>query len=644
MGTPLTPRTAVYGLKAAGDPQLSPDGATIVYSLGAIDFETKKTASHLYACSPDGSDTRQLTYAGQQNRGARWSPDGRQLAFVSDRVEKSGIFLLALDGGESRELCRYAPGSIQDLAWSPDGTRIAFIAPFDEDNPESARPKEGAAPPVRVTRRIDYKQDTRGYLDDLRWHLFVLDVASGEYERISTRSDDHTNPAWSPDGTQLAVRIYLQNTMRSALALLPAGGGETMLVTPESGAVSTWAWSPDGSRIAYTGDPEVTWQPDWFVYDLASGETRRVTGDLPCLPDGGFTPVVPPSQPAWIDDHRLLFHAVHRGASGLWEVDIDSGDVQQVEGELELRAGMSTDRAGRYVAQAGGGLDWSGEIVVIDRQGGGRKRITTYNDAVFAESKLEWERFDVRRGDYVTEAWLLKPQGFDPSRRYPLVLDVHGGPNGFYGYGFNAIQQVLAGAGFVVVFANPRGSTSYGRDFTLQVMDDWGGEDYLDLMAVVDRACEEPYVDRGRLGIWGYSYGGYMTAWTISQSQRFRAAVCGAPCFDLESMYGTSDIAHFFGKVQWGGPPHEAREAYARRSPSNYAHNTRTPTLIVHGEADDRCPIGQGEQMYVALKEANCEVEFARYPGGSHLFLRVGPPEHREDVLERVTAWFKAHL
>ena len=175
--------------------------------------------------------------------------------------------------------------------------------------------------------------------------------------------------------------------------------------------------------------------------------------------------------------------------------------------------------------------------------------------------------------------------------------------------------------------------------------DDWGGEDYLDLMAVVDEVLERPYADAERTGIYGYSYGGYMTSWTIGQTDRFKAAVCGAPCFDLESMYGTSDIGHIFGPLQWGGDAaRQSPEWYAAHSPSSFAHRATTPTLIIHGEADDRCPIGQGEQMFVALLDAGCEVEFARYPGGSHLFLRSGPPAHKVDYFTRVTSWFRDHL
>ena len=246
-----------------------------------------------------------------------------------------------------------------------------------------------------------------------------------------------------------------------------------------------------------------------------------------------------------------------------------------------------------------------GEVAVYDRQSGLRSVITRQNTSLLeAAQPASWERFDVDRGGTIVEAWLLKPPGLDPDKKYPVVLDVHGGPHGFYGYGFNAVQQTLASHGFLVVFSNPRGSGSYGREFAEQVRCDWGGEDYLDLMAVLDAALERPYADAKRTGIWGYSYGGYMTAWAIGHTQRFKAAVCGAPCFDLESMYGTSDISHAWGPYQWGGKPHEASEAFAAHSPSTFAHRATTPTLIMQGEADDRCPIGQGEQMFVALKQA----------------------------------------
>lgn len=645
MPQPLTPATLIYELILAGDPQISPDGTRILYALTQTNRDTKKANSQLWLCATDGSNPRRLTWSGDRNGGGRWSPDGAHIAFVSDRVKKSGIFVLPADGvGEAREITRHNQ-PVGDLAWSPDGTRIAYTTSFDPANPYEADLPMGAAPPVRVTRRIDYKQDNRGYLGDTRLQIFVVDVATGERRRVTRDAVDYNGPQWSPDGAWLAAQVPNRTGMYSQLALIDAASGETHMIGPADGVVGSWAWSPTGNSILFAGDISQTWQLELFVYEVASGQVRRLTDDLQCAPDTGVATISPPAQPAWLDEHHVLFHAVAGGASGLYTVDTQTGAIAQVQQTQALNSGLSMDAARRYAVQAHSRLDAIGEISVFDCQNGETRIITSYSAPVLRQRPAaQWERLEVLRGDFTTEAWLLKPPDFDPSRRYPVILDVHGGPNNYYGYGFNLVQQCLASHDFLVVFSNPRGSLSYGRHFTQQVIQDWGGQDHLDLMAVVDAVLERPYADAEGTGIYGYSYGGYMTAWTIGHTQRFKAAVCGAPCFDLESFYGTSDIGHTFGELQFGGVPHAIGEWYAAHSPSAFAHQTRTPTLIVHGEADERCPIGQGEQMFIALTMAGCEVEFARYPGGSHMILRVGPPEHREDYLARVLGWFQSHL
>ncbi len=642
MTSALTPDIIVYGFRPAADPHVAPGGDRVAYTVSATDRESGKSTSQVWVANIDGSGARAVTAGEVRNRSARWSPDGATLAFVSNRSGKDGVYLLPMAGGEARELFTFHT-SIADVEWSPDGSQLVFTAQIDPEQPEGGA--NGTAPTVRVTSRLDYKQDNRGYLGDARRQVFVAQVDTGACQQLTHDAVDHNFPQWSPDGAWLAMQVTNRNGMCSQLRLLRPGDGETVDIGPETGVVAVWAWSPDGGRIVFAGDTEQTWQTDFFVLDTGSQAIRRVTDDLACLPAAGFPTIEPPSQPVWLDDANVLFHAVRAGAAGLWVVNLDTGEVEQVEGSQSLRSGLSSDRAHRYFAQGLASLDATGEIQVFDRSDGSSRTITSQSAPVFADSPAaRWERFDVRRDGFTTEAWLLKPAGFNERKKYPVVLDVHGGPNGFYGYGFNAIQQVLATNDIITVFSNPRGSSSYGRHFTQQVTGDWGGEDYRDLMAVVDEVAARPYVDRERMGIYGYSYGGYMTAWTISQNDRFKAAVCGAPCFDLESMFGTSDISHTFGVLQWTGAPHEAREWYATHSPSQFAHNTKTPTLIIHGEADERCPIGQGEQMFVTLKRAGVDVEFARYPGGSHLFMRAGPPEQRKDVLERVLGWFKERL
>jgi dipeptidyl aminopeptidase/acylaminoacyl peptidase len=640
----LKPEALVYETAIAAEPQLSPDASRVAYSLSRANRDLDRSTSQIFLCDIDGSQPRQLTRVGDRNREPRWSPDGRWLAFVSDRLEgQSGLFVMPIDSpGEAREISRHRP-SIGHLAWSPDGRLIAYTVAFDPENPDE-QPHTGA-PKVRVTRRLDYKQDNRGWLNDMRQQVFVVDVASGERRRLTSEPDDLWYPQWAPDGRSLAARVTTNNGIFSQLAVIDVERGAVERIGPEHGTVGVWAWSPDGQRILFDGDTEPSAGADFFVYDVKTRRVTRLTTDLPCLPDAGFPSVVGPSQPIWLDDAEVLVHAIRAGESCYYRFNVETRELSREHATRSISIGFSLDDAHRYVAQAHSSLDAVGEVAVYDRHSGERRVITSYNTALLqAAPPASWERFDIERDGTVVEAWLLRPADFDPSRKYPLVLDVHGGPHGCHGYGYNNMQQLLASNGFVVVFANPRGSGSYGREFAQMVRCDWGGEDYLDLMAVVDKALEQPYTDPERTGIWGYSYGGFMTAWTIGHTRRFKAAVCGAPCFDLESMYGTSDISHAWGSYEWGGTPHEASEAFAAHSPSTFAHRATTPTLIMQGEADDRCPIGQGEQMFVALSQAGCEVEFARYPGGAHTMLRVGPPSHRTDFLERLLGWFTTHL
>lgn len=645
---PWTPEDLIYGLTPVGDPQISPDGELIAHTLTRTSKETGKSETDIYLMARDGSNARRITYGGKKNGTPRWSPDGTTLAFISDRDGGNGkmstLCLLPLTGGEARPLTSHL-NAITAPAWSPDGTKIAYVTTVDPENPNEEPRPEDAPPPVRVTTRYDYKQDNRGYVGDARSQVFIVEVESGERRQLTQELWDHQEPQWSPDGRTIAVRIPGENTFTSQLGLIDVESGEITRVGSEGGNVSVWSWSSDGKRIVYAGDERQTWQSDLFRYEVATGEVVRLTDDLPVLPDAGFPTIAPPAQPVWLDERTILLSAIRAGASGLYTFDIETADLTEVVSWQETRGGLSTDRSNRYVVQISTGIERSGEVSLYDRETGEYRLLTSFNEELSATRGIgKWERFEVQRGEFTIEAWLLFPPDFDETKRYPVILDIHGGPNGHYGYNFSNTQQILASNGYLVVYSNPRGSSTYGRHFTMQVVRDWGGEDYLDLMAVMDTVLERPYADASRTGVYGYSYGGYMTAWIIGHTDRFGAAVCGAPCFDLESMYGTSDIGHSFGDLQWGGGPHREADWYREHSPSTYAHHAKTPTLIVHGEADERCPIGQGEQMFIALKKAGCEVAFARYPGGSHAMNRVGPPAHRVDYLTRALGWYDDHI
>ncbi len=654
MGRPLTPETLVYGLVQASDPQLSPAGDAIVYTRTAVDGATKRPVGHLWRCDIDGGNARQLTRDGERNAGARWSPGtpeggcGSQLAFISDRGTGSALLVLPLGaGGEAREVTRHRQ-AISNLTWSPDGTRIAYNTAFDPANPTEATPAAGS-PPVRVIRRRDYKFDGRGFLGEVRQQLFMVEVASGERRQLTGESGDsldHVAPEWSPDGRWLAVRRGVPgNLLRTQLALVAADSGATTLIGPSMGG-QVCAWSPSGDRLAFTGSVEAGGQPDFYLYDLASGTIRRLTDDLAFLPSppsaaGAPTPLV------WLDDRDLLVHGVRAGGSGLYHVSSASGQTEPLVTWQALRGGLSVSADRRLAVQEHASLTATGELAIVDLATGDSRTITGFNEATFSEQPMaRWEQFAVQRGAAAIDAWLFFPPDFDPSRIYPVVLDIHGGPHGYYGYRLNATQQCLATHGYLVVASNPRGSSSYGRAFAATVVEDNGGEDFRDLMAVLDAVLERPYADRERVGIWGYSYGGYMTAWTLGQPEgaHFKAAICGAPRFDNASAYGSCDAGPLLAGYQMGGAPWEQRARYTDRSPSTRAHTIRTPTLIVHGEADERCPLNQGEQFFNTLLEIGCEAEFVRYPNCSHGFVSSGPPEYRVDLLTRQLAWFGHYL
>lgn len=642
MGSPLTPETLVYDIRAATDPRISPDGSMIVYALAGVDPETKQPGSQLWVCDRDGSNNRRITWSGRANSSPRWSPDGSKVLFLSDRTGTSGVYILPVAGGEARQLLS-RPGPIAELDWSPDGRWIIFTAAVDPEDPEGTPPAPGAPPKVRVTRRVDYKADLRGWVHNTRFQIFIADAETGEARQITSELNDHSTPAISPDGRSIAYTVGAGDNMCNRLVIQDLTTDATREVI-STGRTGVFAWSPTGDRLIAVADPDLNVQPDFYVIDTASGAVRRITDDLDVQPGSIFPLLAPPEPPVWLDERQVLFLGGREGANGLYVVDSEGGAVEPVFRAPAMLGGLSLDARHRYAVQSLSGFDSFGEIVVYDNQAGQVRQITAINAATFAEHPpASGERIAVDRGEFQIDAWILHPPGFDPTKRYPVIMDIHGGPHGAYGPFFLSWQQLLATNGFLVVIANPRGSTTYGRDFATRVVGDIGGEDYRDLLAVFDAVLERPYADAGRTGIFGYSYGGFMTSWMLGQTTRFHACVCGAPPFDLESMYGTSDMGVFARKLV-GALPHEAPETYARLSPSTLAHRATTPTLIIVGEADERCPIGQAEYMFTVLKQAGCEVELARYPGGNHLFPFMGLPEHRVDVHRRILDWFTERL
>ena len=635
----------VYELVKVGEPSLSPDGAWLAYSRAVIDRKSMKERSHLVLASiPDG-EHRPLTQ-GSSDTAPRFSPDGTQVAFVRpDERGRKQLWVIPLDFGEARRVTG-VEGGVGDIAWSPDGGRIAFVS--------DVKPEEGAAseagPEVKVVRRIRYRIDAGGWRGDAFRHVFVVDVESGAVRQVTSGEGEDAAPVWSPDGTRIAyVSDAIEGRDTSWLAgvfVVPADGGEPERWAPEvscfsqnplSGAV---AWSPDGERLAVVGtDDRVLGDPRQSFLFVANRDGARK------LTDGDYSPVLPAPELRWTADDRIVFLADHRGESFVCEVDAAGGPLRTLAGGGAQSVSLTLDAAGEYAVMRSTPPESPGDLHLVDLREGTERRLTCSNDEYLAgHPPGTMRKFAIRRGGMEIESRLIVPPDFDESRRYPLVVDVHGGPHGRFQDSFDSTHHVLATSGYLVLAVNPRGSTTYGLDFARAVIEDWGGEDYLDIMAALDEVCARGFVDDSRLGMHGYSYGGFMSAWAVGHTDRFRAVVVGAPVANLVSMYGTSDIGVSFGEPQWGGTLADSFDTFVERSPLTYAANVDTPVLLLHGEDDNRCPIGQSEEMFVSLKRLGKEVELVRFPGSSHSFLRSGHPKMRVEYLRRMKAWFDARM
>ena len=286
-----------------------------------------------------------------------------------------------------------------------------------------------------------------------------------------------------------------------------------------------------------------------------------------------------------------------------------------------------------------------GEVTRFDLDTGASHEITKYTAGYIASHPpARLEKFTITRGDFEIESRVLLPPDFNPAKSYPMVLDIHGGPNGRFTDNFDPVHQILATNGYIVLSVNPRGSSTYSPEFTKSVLGDWGGEDYLDILASVDELAARPYVDEDRMAVHGFSYGGFMSGWIVGHDHRFKAAIVGAMCANLHSMYGTSDIGTSFGEINWGGPYTGARDKFLHHSPITYAANVQTPVLLLHGEDDLRCPIEQSEQYFVALKRLGKTVEFVRFPNSTHRFRKMGHPSMIVEYYHLLLDWLDRHI
>ena len=641
----------ILKIRFVSDPRISPDGRRVAFVLTSLSQERDEYLSNIWMVdTTGGAPPRRFTTGPGRDTAPRWSPDGARLAFVSERErgKKGQLMVMPVEGGEALALTQLRNG-VAAPAWSPDGTRLAFVSRVGGwQEPESEEERKKSRP-ARVVTTLKYRFNGEGFIHDRPTHVFVVPAAGGAPAQLTSGDCPDSDPAWSPDGHSIAFvsarhedRDYDDAT---DLWMVPAAGGTPRRVTDTIGPAMHPAFSPDGRTLAYLGrrhQNEFGRNVRVFTVPVEGGAPRSLTDAL----DRSCAPL--DLAPIWSADGAwLTFAAEDAGALSVYRVRAAGGTPapERVIGGERAVMGVSAATDGTLAFVVTDPVT-PPEVATCAADGSGERHLTDFNAAWRAEVALARpERFRFERAGLTVDGWIMKPVGFTAEGRYPGLLNIHGGPHAQYGWVFFDEFQVQAGAGYAVVYTNPRGSQGYGEAFTRAVVGDWGGGDFADVMAGLDEALRRaPWIDPERLGVLGGSYGGFLTSWTVGHTDRFRAACSERAVNYHPSMFGTSDIGHLFNEVEIGGLPWEMPDKYAERSPLTHAKNIHTPLLIIHSEDDLRCPIEQGEQLFVALKKQRKDAVFVRFPDENHELSRSGKPRHRLERFRIILDWFTRRL
>ena len=661
--------TDLYAFKWVADPRISPDGAEIAFTEVSVTAKHDNYRTSIWIVPSAGGPARQLS-SGTHDSAPRWSPDGKRLAFLR-AIEKDGkpdpaqIFVLDMAGGEARALTDLAKGA-GPAVWSPSGRFVAFDS---STLPKDSAKKDEAESDVRVINRAAYRSNGRGYIDfEHVSHIWTVEIPAVFSEPVKARQITKGKYAesaavWSKDESQIyftsnhVAEPYYEPPQTDIYSVGAKGGEIRKLVHVDGGAAGL-SLSPDGKRVAFVGalngNPERSYdQPDLFVAALTPGATPKnltaaydfdiggaIGGDQ-APPRGGS-----PSAPYWSEDGRYIFVTTgEKGRSNLKRVDTGSGKIESAtEGDHDVYAYNATPDGAKAALLIASGVN-IGDVFVLNGKSS-PVRVTRVNEELFSQLDLPApEEFSYRSFDGKTiQGFIQKPPQFDASRKYPLILNIHGGPHSAYGFTFFHEMQWMAAKGYVVLYPNPRGSTTFGQDFGNIIQFKYPGDDYKDLMAGVDAVIAKGYVDADRTGVTGGSGGGILTNWTITQTNRFKAAVAQRSIADWTHFWYTTDFT-LFTPTWFHGAPWQQEADFKARSPITYIEKVQTPLMLVEGETDFRCPPGAGgEQMFRALKYLKKPVVMVQFPGETHELSRSGKPVHRIERLQHIVGWFDKYL
>ena len=668
------------------DPQISPDGSRVAFVRVDVNEKGDTYDTSIWIVATDGKDQARRLTGGTRDNTPRWSPDGRRLAFVrapekDGRVQPPQVFVMSMQGGEARAVTEIPRGA-GNPAWSPDGKTIAFSSsakPEDlKPKPEADKDKAKDGTParesdVRVITRAVYRANgvaDWGYVDPDRpsqiWTVEVPESAPASLpkpQQVTSGEFGASSHSWSADGSQIyfiadrrAEPYYLP--FDSDLYAVSAKGGEPQRIVSIDGGIGPYRVAPNGKGIAFIGtlhgNPERSYsQPDLFVVDGPGGTPRNLTANYDFDAGGGVggDQRAPrggaPASPVWDREGRSLFMRTGmQGNADLVRVDVASGRVMDppVKKNHDIMSYTADDAASKFALVISTNTS-VGDLFVADGSGA-PKRLTSFNDDLFngltmnEPEEIWYSSFDGRK----IQGWILKPPSFDATRKYPLIVEIHGGPHSAYGNTFTHEFQWMAAKGYVVLYTNPRGSSNYGQDFGNIIQFAYPGDDYKDIMAGVDEVLKKGYIDDTRMGVTGGSGGGLLTNWTVTQTNRFKAAVSQRDISDWANFWYTADFT-LFRPTWFRKPPFQDPADYAKRSPITYVEKIQTPLLFILGDEDWRTPpAAGGEDLFRALKFLKRETAMVRFPDENHELSRSGKPWHRIERLRHIVGWFDRFL
>lgn len=614
----------VLKMKSVFATRISPDGKWILFGMRQVDLKNNMFNTDLWLIQSGGGNPIRLTYTPENESSWRWSPDGKTIAFISTRVKPAQIYLLPLEGGEASKLSNHK-ADIQALEWSPDGKKIAFLA----QEPLSEKAK----------KRKAEKNDARVIDEEFRYtHLWVIDVATHKISRLTRGDFTIDSFDWSPDGQWIAYSHRptpkVPDYFRSDISIVPARGGSSEPIIEQPGLDTDPQFSPNGQSIAFISQAgDTVWYSNLYLceYDRRKRKIRTLShsfdnrvGEYHWSPDGKF----------------LYFTGPQRTNIYLWKIPARGGRPKLFTPDHGTYSGFSFSPDGKLLSFVYQTRSQPPEVFITPTAQFSPHRLTMLHPEldsfqVSIPERITWSG----RDGLPIEGFLYKPIGYQPGQKVPLLTIVHGGPAGNYNDNFSMgyvyPYQVFTGKGYALLLPNPRGSGNYGYEFRKANVRDWGGEDYWDIMGGVDTVIQMGIADSSRLGILGWSYGGYMTSWIITQTDRFQAASVGAGVTNLFSFVGITDIPEFMNSY-WGAWPWDDPILYRSRSPLYHIQKVKTPTLIQHGEQDLRVPIAQARELYIGLKKNGVPTQFVVYPRQSH---GIRKPKLLRDAMRRNVQW-----